>query len=85
MGYRRSRDAVELGNITYSGVCLNGRDIACLAVQPHHLLSDEILFKLMSLTIKLLLPDNGVCITVCLFLGEKGEYSLSLSNGGSPT
>lgn len=31
-----------------SGVYLNGRDTACLGVQPHHLLSDEILFKLMA-------------------------------------
>lgn len=38
----------NLGKIMYTGVYLNGRDIACLAVQPHHLLSDEIIFKLMS-------------------------------------
>lgn len=65
---------MELGNITYSGVCLNGRNTACLAVQSHHLLSDEIVFKLMSLTIKLLLLEVGVCISLCFFLGEKGEY-----------
>lgn len=53
----------------YSEVYLNRRDMACLGVQPHHLLSDQILFKL--LTIKLLLLEVGVCTSVCFFLGEK--------------
>lgn len=52
---------------------LKWRDIASLGVQPHHLLSDEILFKLLSNN-KAAALEVGVCISVCFFLGEKGEH-----------
>lgn len=54
----------NLGKIMYSGVYLNGRDRACLGLQPHHLLSHEILFKLMSNNKAA--ASRGWCLHKCL-------------------
>lgn len=55
----------NLGMIMYSRAYLDGEGyIACLGVQPHHLLSDEILFKLMANNKAA--ASRGWCLHKCL-------------------